>query len=79
MSTHVRSSIFSMTASCQVKDLGKSDQRYIMGYQLINGQPQLFSANDMLHLGDGVGEVRYFESIIPAQNTAPSPTTCEYD
>jgi len=36
---------------CQVQDLSKTDQRFLFGYQAINGQGHIYSAAGALHYG----------------------------
>lgn len=44
--------------TCSVQDLSKTGQRFLLGYNKVNGAPHIFSANDALHLsGRNVNEV----------------------
>ena len=50
--------MFVLLGTCHVTDLSKTDQRFLLGYQKINGVPHIYSANDALHLsGRNVNEV----------------------
>ncbi|XP_052785713.1 uncharacterized protein LOC128221230 [Mya arenaria] len=44
--------------ACSVTDLSTSDQRYLLGYQVVNNQPRIFSAAGALHwAGQNINEV----------------------
>ncbi|KAK3595423.1 hypothetical protein CHS0354_003417 [Potamilus streckersoni] len=50
---------------CYVSDLSKSDQRYLLGYNVVNGKAHIYSANSALHFGGkGVNEVYMGKDVV---------------